>query len=368
MADEKRGHSLASLLDLFARPESALRLDLAGWDGVVRAGRTARLLATLRVRLETAGMLEAVPAPVRNHLDSEAALARFQRQAVLWTLARVGAALEGIEAPKVLLKGAAYLVQGLPCAEGRLVGDVDLLVPRDALPEVEARLREAGWQSKPLDPYDERYYRAWTHELPPLRHPEHALELDVHHTILPPLGRLRPAPERLLEASRPVAGGLWRVLAPADQVLHAAAHLFHDSDCGNRLRDLADLDSLLRGFGAEPGFWEALQERAQVLGLGRPLWYVLHFAGRFLGTPMPPGFAARIRGAVPPAPVKWLMAPLIASVLPPPDPDRLPGPGRRLARQVLLARATWLKLPLGLLVQHMFVKARRSAAETANAP
>lgn len=358
--------AVASLFHVLARPESASRLDLAAWDGVVRAGRTARLLATLRARLERAGMLEAVPAPVRNHLDSDAALARFQRQAVLWTLARVEAALEGIEAPKVLLKGAAYLVQGLPCAEGRLVGDVDLLVPRAALPEVEARLREEGWQSKSLDPYDERYYRAWTHELPPLRHPEHALELDVHHTILPPLGKLRPAPERLLAASCPVAGSPWRVLAPADQVLHAAAHLFHDSDCGNRLRDLVDLDSLVRGFGAGPGFWEALQERAHVLGLGRPLWYGLHFASRFFSTPMPPAFAGQIRGAMPPAPVRWLMTPLIASVLPPPDPDRLPGPGRHLARRLLLARATWLKLPLGLLVQHLFVKARRSAAETVN--
>ncbi|MGN2390572.1 nucleotidyltransferase domain-containing protein [Pelomicrobium sp. G1] len=359
---------IASLVTLLARPESALRLDLVAWDGVVRVGRTARLLAALRARLERAGMLEALPAPVRNHLDSEAALARFQRQAVLWTLARVEAALEGIEVPQVLLKGAAYLVQGLPCAQGRLVGDVDLLVPRDALAEVEARLREAGWQSKPLDAHDERYYRQWTHELPPLRHPEHALELDVHHTILPPLGKLRPPPERLLDAARPVPGSRWRVLAPADQVLHAAAHLFHDSDCSNRLRDLADLDSLLRGFGVEPGFWEALQERAQVLGLGRPLWYGLHFAGRFFGTPVPRQLASQVQGAVPPAPVKWLVEPLIASVLPPPDPDRLPGPGRRLARRVLLARATWLKLPLGLLVQHMFVKARRSAAETANAP
>jgi hypothetical protein len=66
-----------------------------------------------------------------------------------------------------------------------------------------------------MDPYDERYYREWIHELPPLRFPGRFLELDLHHTILPLTGRIQPDSAALLEASNPVEGTGFRVLCPA---------------------------------------------------------------------------------------------------------------------------------------------------------
>jgi len=38
-------------------------------------------------------------------------------------------------------------------------------------------------------------------------------------------------------------------------VLHAATHLFLNEEFSSALRDLADLDSLLRHFGGETRFW-----------------------------------------------------------------------------------------------------------------
>ena len=56
-----------------------------------------------------------------------------------------------------------------------------------------------------------------------------------------------------------------RVLAPVDMVLHSATHLFCNEDVGNGLRDLVDLDSLLRDFALEPRFWPGLTARAAEL-------------------------------------------------------------------------------------------------------
>ena len=68
----------------------------------------------------------------------------------------------------LLLKGGGYVAAGLPPGTGRRVADIDVLVPRADLARVEQLLRDHGWEFPDLDPYDERYYREWMHELPPL--------------------------------------------------------------------------------------------------------------------------------------------------------------------------------------------------------
>ena len=119
---------------------------------------------------------------------------------------RVERALRDLNVPVVLLKGGAYVMAGLPAGRGRLMSDLDILVPRERLPEVEGALSARGWETLEADSYDDYYYRNWTHELPPMRHRDRNTELDVHHTILPPLGSLKPDPALLFDAARPLAG------------------------------------------------------------------------------------------------------------------------------------------------------------------
>ncbi|RXL80730.1 hypothetical protein EO238_31730, partial [Citrobacter sp. AAK_AS5] len=80
----------------------------------------------------------------------------------------------------VVLKGAAYAMARLPVADGRIFGDVDILVPHETLADVESALMLAGWASIHRDPYDQRYYRMWMHEIPPMRHLHRGTVIDVH--------------------------------------------------------------------------------------------------------------------------------------------------------------------------------------------
>src|SRR5438045_6762401 len=108
--------------------------------------------------------------------------------------------------------------------------------------------------------------------LPPLRHATRNTVVDVHHAILPRTARLKPDSAKLLAASRPVPDSdRLRLLAPTDLIVHSATHLFFNEEFSNGLRDLVDLDSLLRHFGEQPGFWSTLGERAAELDLVRPL-------------------------------------------------------------------------------------------------
>lgn len=358
----------ATLLELLADPGASRRLTLDDWDRVIRVGRASRLLATLRLRLSDAGALAGVPAPVRNHLESETAVARYRKQMALRDLHELAVVLDAMPGPIVLLKGAAYIVQGLRIADGRTVSDVDLLVPRDRLADVEARLREAGSVLVDVDPYDERYYREWSHEVPPMRFPGSVLELDLHHGILPPISRVRVDPAPLFAEARPVPGSAFRVLAPEDQILHACVHVFVDSDFSDRLRDIVDLDGLLREFAHQPGFWDRLCVRARALGLGRALWYGLRYASLLVATPVPEPVWRMLDAHAPNAVVRRLMDWLVASVAPPAPVDERASLGLGLARTLAVTRYFWIRMPLLILVRHAAIKgARRIFPRTASA-
>jgi hypothetical protein len=348
---------LRRLLDVLQAPQRCIECDAPAWDRLIRTARSARLLGTLAARVAAVLPIEQLDPAVGRHLRAGLVEAQFRRQKVQYLLSAVERHVASGGVPCVLLKGAAYIAQGLVIADGRLPADVDVMVPRAALDATEQSLLAAGWQYEKLAPYDQRYYRDWSHELAPLRSPGQALELDLHHTILPPLGRLKPDTEALFRAAVPIAGTPFSVLAPADQTLLAAAHLFHDSDCTDRLRDLVDIDALLRAFAtADAAFWHQLDARARLHHLGRPLWYAVTFARAWLGTPIPDAAAAAIDAFRPSRATASLVTALVERTLPPIDPDREPTRARRWASQLLLARATWLRMPPWLVVRHTLHK------------
>lgn len=350
------------LLRALADPASCAEKDAAGWDLLVRVARAARLLGVLAGRLEESGIVGRLPEPAANHLRAALAESLYLRQMSLRQLTVLAETLRPLAAPLIALKGSAYILAGLPCAAGRLPRDVDLMVERHRLDEVERALLAAGWTFTKTDEYDQRYYREWSHELPPMRAPTLPLEIDLHHAILPPIGRLKPDAARLVADSVAVCGTAFRVLRPADQVLHATVHLFQDSDCTGKLRDLVDIDGLIRHFSSQAGddFWRQLAESTGVHGLGRPLWYALAFCQAWLGTPVPQPAWDAVQAHRPPALARSLMAGLAGRVLPPIHPDEEVGRADRLATSALEFRALWLRMPPWTLAYHAAHKLARS--------
>lgn len=338
-------------------PQLAMSWSLAEWERVVRLGRRLRLLARLAESLDAAGLLSETPPAPRRHLIAEQRISRHRTAAVAWAIERVGTALESSTAPLVLLKGAAYLAQYLPIASGRLPSDVDILVPRVHISKVQALLQVAGWSEVELDEHDRRYYHEYSHEVPPMVHAVHPLELDLHHGILPPTARIRVDSAQLLSRLQPSQWIGWHVLQPVDQVLHCAAHLFCDSDLRDRIRDLIDLDGLLRHFGTQPPFWDELTDRAQDLGLAEPLALGSHFCVSWLGTPIPDATQSMLLVAGPTtAQRRWLL-PILECALLPAEPDHPVSRRQAAADWVVLARYHHRRMPLRLLVPHLLHRA-----------
>jgi hypothetical protein len=150
-------------------------------------------------------------------------------------------------------------------------------------------------------------------------------------------------------------------------VVHSAAHLFADGDLAGGLRNLWDIDRLLREFGeCEADFWPALRERAALHQLLPAVARAVRLARDLYGTP-----------------VNWCQAPIdkpldskgaasakIGGGLGLTASDSLylrrllarDGWGRQrrpLTRLGFYVRSHWLRMPPLMLARHLWVKARR---------
>ncbi len=338
-------------------PQTVTNCSPAQWDLLVRQARRANLLGRLSCTLRAAGLMAVVPEAPRQHLLSADVIARRQSISVRWEVQCIRETLAACGAPVVVLKGAAYEMAKLPAAKGRLFSDIDILVPRAMLPAVESALMLAGWQASDHDAYDQHFYREWMHEIPPLRHVRRDTTIDVHHNILPGTSRVQVDAQALLDAAVAVPGedGL-RVLQPVDMLLHSATHLFHEGEFANGLRDLFDIDTLLRDFGADTRFWDDLIPRAATLGLGRSLYHALRTSTQMLGTPVPPEVLAAAQAWRPAGPVAAVMSWCWRRALQPAHPSAETR-SVKLARTALFLRSHWLRLPFHLLVYHLGRKA-----------
>ncbi|WP_404355206.1 nucleotidyltransferase family protein [Methylotuvimicrobium sp. KM1] len=343
---------LSSVLVL---PEQVLGIDLPQWDLLIRQARKANVLATLNILIEQANLYDSVPEQPRRHLIS----ARVHAERFMISLDReiecIIKALGDIKIPVVFLKGAAYQLANDRAAHGRVFSDIDILVPEDRLPEVERALIKGGWMTTTLDAYDQKYYRQWMHEIPPMRHLKRQTTLDVHHNILPKTCRYSPDSAKLLSNCVRVADRNCWVLATEDRVLHSASHLFHEGELDHGFRDLCDLDSLIQQHSGKSGFWDKLLLRADELNQRIPLYYALRYTQAILDTPIPESVLHESEGFLKGRFHRYFMDFLYLRALMPNHAscnDRWTG----LARWLLYIRSHWLRMPLYLLIPHLFRK------------
>ncbi|MCH9004541.1 MAG: nucleotidyltransferase family protein [Proteobacteria bacterium] len=342
-------------------PTALTEMSDADLDLTIRIARRVRLLGRLAADLQECGAFDELPQIAKDQMQSALVLAESRARLACWELDRIDWVLsDSLDTDLIAMKGCTYLLLDLPNTRGRIFADVDLMLPEAELEEVEARLNEHGWRTQELTPYDENYYRKWTHELPPLVHVEREVEIDLHHNILPRTARLKPDAKKLLAAAKPVAGSPFRVLCDEDIVLHAMVHLMFSDDMADKLRDMVDIDELLQTFSRQDAaFWQRLVARGEELDLRRPAYYGLRYAQKLLDCPLPESVLNATSGWAPPQPVVWLMDRLVPRALFPPHPD-YPSRLSAFCRLLLFVRSHWIRMPPWLLAYHLSIKFYRT--------
>ena len=334
--------AVRTFVDLLAGRREASTLAPRDWDGVIGVARSEAMLATLAHRLESADLPPTVAA---LFADQRAAAEVAQRQA-LWEAEMARRALAPLRIEFVLLKGAAYAAADMTCAAGRQIGDLDILVSEPDIRRAENALLNAGWEWVKSDPYDDFYYRAHMHELPPLIHKARDRMIDVHHTILPRTHRITPDALALMSDAVKRRDG-FAVLNPADMACHCAAHLLADGDLQGGLRNLWDFHLMTRDFAAaEPGFWDQLDARAALHGLRSAVHRAARLARDLYGAALPASWDGGD------AADRWFQRRLLARD----DWGRVTRP---LLEQGFYIRSHWLRMPPAMLAKHLWTKWRK---------
>lgn len=326
------------LVDALRDPATTATLEADGWTALLAMARAEQLIGTLARRLS--GL--AVPDAVQCILEEARINAEYQRRSALWEADCARRALADYPGKIVLMKGTAYAAAGLKASEGRHIGDLDIMVLREDLPEVEAALLTAGWEWVKEDAYDDAYYRDHMHELPPLIHKERDRMIDVHHTILPLTARPKPDAAAMLADAVELENGLY-VFSATDRVIHSAAHLFGDGELDGGLRNLWDIHCLLSEFADS---WPSLRSRAKHHQLWPAVNRAARLAHQLYASEIPKDWQSWHRND------KSYVLRLTAR-------DNWGRGTRKFIRLIFYIRSHWLRMPPLMLMRHLWVKWRK---------
>ncbi|MCB1667780.1 MAG: nucleotidyltransferase family protein [Porticoccaceae bacterium] len=343
------------LVSVLKAPSLCEALSSRQWELLVRQARSSNLLAHLYHT--TRGFSSNVPVEALAHMEAAEVVSRHQRNAVLNEIHLLKAIMDEVGTRLVLLKGSAYIAAGLAVANGRLLSDIDILINKNLLPQAEKALALNGWFSIHHDRYDDRYYRKWMHEIPPLVQVKRQTNLDVHHTILPPTARYKPDPDKLFNQLTATSQQGVFTLSPQDIVIHSATHLFHEGEFNHGLRDLVDISELIKEFSQDnPDFCENLPARARELDLSRPLFYAFRYAISILDAPISET-AYKMASVEKPNGLTLAFMDFIFDRALTPHHSSCNKTLSGLSRWILYIRSHYLRMPTHLLIPHLIRKA-----------
>jgi hypothetical protein len=212
-------------------PEVSGRLRAMLSDGPFDAGTVARVASqhlvtpALQGRLARRGLLGLLESDLADYLGLCADLNRERNHAVRRTLLDLGRTLNRIGIEPVALKGSALLLTGVHAdLADRILGDIDVLLPRASHARAEGALIAAGYL--PLgDPASFTHH----HHAVPLGRPDDVVAVELHREVLTSgLQPLLPS-DGVRDRARPleVDGVRLRVPSPEDLLTHNIVHHNH---------------------------------------------------------------------------------------------------------------------------------------------
>ncbi|WP_395344595.1 nucleotidyltransferase family protein [Ningiella sp. W23] len=345
------------IIALFKVPEAFLDLDNVRLSHALIVFRQQKLLARIAYRLEKTGVLSRLDERSQRHLKNAKQIATRQNEQIKFEASELTDTLTQLCEYFVFLKGAAYSLCGSEVGSGRIFSDIDVLVPKRDIQKCEQRLSIQGWVGQPLNDYDDRYYRKWAHEIPPMQHSKRGTIIDIHHNIIPLISKAKVNVDALLKYKVELPDGN-AVLSEPAQFVHASIHLFRNEDYKGSFRDLTDLYLMCEHKSDE--FYFACLDIAERIGLIEEVLFGFRYTDRHLGLNLPDKIIQSI-SALP----KWRMLYndfVFDSVLLP-QHNLIPNSDTPFRHTLAMLRGHVLKMPLHILIYHLSVKSIRGILE-----
>ncbi|MEP1445718.1 MAG: nucleotidyltransferase family protein [Paraglaciecola sp.] len=347
------------LANFLTKPESAIDLPLELWAKLILIFRESKLLASFYHVSKAKKCYELYPKYARKHLYAAFIHAQRQNAQVLFESENVRVLLAKIDVEPIFLKGANYILRESENSRGRIVSDIDVLVKKEDLDKVEWTLKSALWQSEKLSDYDEKYYRKWAHEIPPLFHLLRETVLDVHHNFYLPVSGRSPNVALLVSNVETSKSGCL-VLGNAESVLHSIIHLFMNEDFTNAFRDLFDIHLLIKQYESYD-FWKNLEVLAEKTKFQKELYYCLILLMKIFGSQEPP-ILANLNLRYKTLRRDFFINTILFNSLTPKH-SLLNNYLNSTSRFLIFIRGHWLKMPIHILIAHLAIKSYKGTLE-----
>lgn len=275
--------NLQAIVNLFLDPASFAQHNIQEQSAFITILRNQKLLARFAYFLQSELDLESLDERVRRHLRNSLTVSKQQNKQVLSEVNEIKSILENESKFVVFLKGAAYSISGNLVGKGRIYSDIDVLVNKEDIKMCEQALALHGWLGEEISSYDDKYYRKWAHEIPPLRNMKRGTIIDVHHNIIPIVSKDAPTVAALASHIEIDEDGI-QVLNEAAQFVHSAVHLFRNEEYKNAFRDLLDLYLIVKD--KPNSFYSQIIQVAQTLGFSYETGLALYFIKYHLQLPI----------------------------------------------------------------------------------
>lgn len=343
---------LQILLALFRSPLQGGQYSDRQWEKLLLPLRHTNLMAKLFYLATFSNVFVTYPKFVQKHLTAAKKYADRQALQVRFECKEINKVLGRSVIEPVYLKGAGFTVRESRNNFGRIYSDIDLLIDQDELEEAQILLKRHGWASKVLSDYDEKYYREWAHEIPPLSHVQRGTTIDVHHNIIPLISGRAPDVRVLRDSLVKTDEGLL-VLSEEAAFLHSTIHLFTNEDFSHGFRDIVDLYQLAEEFG-DKTFWLKLIGLAEKTGFTLELYYCLACLNKFFDHPFPE-FYNELKQQHDSMASRFVLWTLVGALKP--HHPLIQNHLDRIKTFFIYIRGHWIKMPFIVLIKHLSIKA-----------
>jgi hypothetical protein len=346
------------IIGLFRKPSLILQCNPHEQSSVVLILRSQKLLARFAHVCDVHNLLPDLHLKTRAHLKSAFRHAQGQKDRVSIEAKLLTEQLKSSASYVVFLKGAAYSLSNKEVGKGRIYSDIDILVNKNAIYECEQVLNIHGWVGQDINDYDDRYYRKWAHEIPPLVHSIRGTVIDVHHNIIPVVSKDAPTIEMLETYIIKNDDGI-HMLNPAAQFVHSAVHLFRNEDYKGAFRDLLDLHLMLAEYSSK--FIDDVIEVAEHLGFAYEVGLAFDSLNQIMQQDVAPDVISR---CVRKASIRLKFDRYIFSDVLLPQHTLMEEKIPSFKHFLAILRGHYIKMPLPLLVYHLLVKSGRGIIES----
>jgi len=284
------GHQRA---ELAARISS---LSTTEWETLLNEVKAQHLETFFYQELRRLGGATAVPSLLRDQLVEQHRQQTYRNFQLYQEFFRIHDALAAAGMPAIPLKGMHVAATVYENIGERAVGDLDILIPLDALELIAEHAAELGYT--PTKPVMLETVTRTSHHLPPFVHREKKILVEWHWHIAPPQRHHHLAIDPFWRRARIIslAGKETLTFSPEDLLCHTAHHLSYQHEFSFGMRSLCDIRHIVACY-RDSLDWDAVVARTRTWQLERGFYLAFRIAREFFAADIPTAVLEALRPA-----------------------------------------------------------------------